>query len=112
MQSHVYSKVSPSNVLVNPSFEQVTSAGSVDGAYLSVPSDPASTYLADSRSVGCHGANVIPISPSVPSPSSMSVDGLHSLRLVTPTPHNGYQVGPYPTSIKVLIITLYGQWIH
>ena len=44
------SRVSASNILVNPSFEQVTSASSVDGAYLSIPTDAASTYLADSRS--------------------------------------------------------------
>lgn len=43
------SRVSASNILVNPSFEQVTSASSVDGAYLSIPTDAASTYLADSR---------------------------------------------------------------
>ena len=61
----IYSKVSPSNVLVNPSFEQVTSAGSVDGAYLSVPSDPASTYLADSRYVDSQAASTIPTIPSV-----------------------------------------------
>lgn len=44
------SRVSASNMLANPSFEQVTSASSEDGAYLSIPSDTASTYLADSRS--------------------------------------------------------------
>jgi len=44
------SRVSASNLLANPSFEQVTSASSEDGAYLSIPSDAASTYLADSRS--------------------------------------------------------------
>ena len=46
------SRVSASNILVNPSFEQVTSASSEDGAYLNIPTDAASTYLADSRS-GC-----------------------------------------------------------
>ena len=33
--------------------------------------------------------------------SSLSVDGLHSLRLVTPTRQGGYQVEPYPVTVQV-----------
>ena len=47
---HTHSQVSPANLMVNPSFEQVTSPDSPDGAYLNVPGDLGSSYLADSRS--------------------------------------------------------------
>ena len=47
-----YSNVSTSNLLANPSFEEVTTASVPDGAYLNVPVDQASTYLTDTRQ-GC-----------------------------------------------------------
>lgn len=51
MSSLLHSMVSPSNILRNPSFEQVSSASSPDGAYINVPTDPGSSYLTDTRCV-------------------------------------------------------------
>lgn len=73
------SSVSPANILVNPSFEEVASAATPDGAYLGlVGSDLATSYFADPR---------------------ISYDALYSVRLTSPEDNNEYHSGLFPISV-------------
>lgn len=72
-----------SNGIINPSFELAANVGSPDGDYLGAPDHAdeldGASFLADART---------------------SVDGLHSLRLITPVNGTGYTGGPFPSSLN------------
>ena len=104
-------RVSPANILNNPSFEQVTSASSPDGAYVNVPTDLGSTYLTDTRYT-CSYVTITECKYTCKygyrlDTCSVSIDGLHSLRLLTATTKGGFNISPYPVTIQVCSVQSY-----
>jgi hypothetical protein len=69
----------PSNLVVNPSFEQAHNVGTPDGSYLSVGEDTAASWHVDPR---------------------LAVHGRQSLRLTTPTEDQGLGVRPFPIRLE------------
>jgi hypothetical protein len=71
--------VSPSNLTVNPSFEDAANAGTPDGCYVTAGKDAGASLFVDSRA---------------------AYHGSHSLRLRTPIEGMGVTVRPFPIELK------------
>lgn len=71
--------ISPSNLVLNPSFEEQHNVGTPDGSYISMGSDRGASWYADQR---------------------VAVHGRTSLRLTTPSYDKGLTVFPFPIVLR------------